>query len=112
MAATTDCERTCAYNLNHFCSCFEVTYCEAVCDNISPSVPANYGPTLDPGLSDQTINTGSPTPVTLPPCTDPEGAACSFLEGSTPSFGLFDPESRTYTFNPVSGNEGPYSVTF
>jgi len=63
-------------------------------------------------LSDQSINAGSGTSYTLPACNDPESAVCSFIGGITPSFGTFDPGSRTYTFNPVTGDEDTYLVTF
>jgi hypothetical protein len=62
-------------------------------------------------VSDQTINTGVDTIITLPGCTDPEGAVCFVLEESTP-YGGFDSATMTYTFFPESGNEGTYTVRF
>ncbi len=87
--------------------------CEAECDNTpDPDPPANQAPTLNPGLSDQTINAGSSSTYILPECSDPEGAPCTFQADITPPFVSFDPGSRTYFFNPSSTVEGAYDVTF
>jgi hypothetical protein len=63
-------------------------------------------------IHDATIPTGSTSTYSIPGCWDPDSGGCHLIVLSTPPFGSLDTASFLYTFNPASGNEGSYTVSF